>query len=267
MLSIQYLKRYIVYLCLAGSFFITSFSLVGCDTSQTVKGSVFVVNKGDDSHKLSFVNVKVYKDDVFDERVKSMDSMLTKRMDSFNNRIESLTHGILDSLNNDYHQLQVASLEAAPHSVQEENTFRELKELKRERMSEVLSKVSELRGKYHTLQVQSILKRLPKPHRSVKTGAEGEFSTTLETGEKYVFCATSQRDIRESTEYYAWIHEAKVEDGSTGKIMLSNDNLASVGGGALDWEKYQLLSSELPSISGTVAEDIARSTLEKEISP
>jgi hypothetical protein len=242
MLSITYIKKYIVYLCLTASFFALLFSLFGCDSPKTVKGSVFVVTKGDKSYKLSLVNVSIYKHGVFDERVKGMDGILAGRMNSFNNRIESLTHGVLDSLNNDYHQLQMASLEAVPHSIQEENTFRELKELKRERMSEVLSKVSELRGKYHTLQVQSILKRLPKPHRSVKTDAEGEFSTTLETGEKYVFCATSKRDIRGSTEYYAWVHEAKVEDGNTGKTMLSNDNLASVGGGALDWEQYQLIS-------------------------
>lgn len=267
MLSTSYFKQYIFYLCLAGSFLVVSFSIVECDSSKTVKGSVFVVTNGDKTHRLSLVSVNIYKHDVFDNRVKGMESMLAKRMDSFNNRVESLTHGILDSLNNDYHKLQVASLEAAPHSIQEENTFRELKKLKRERMSEVLSKVSELRGKYHTLQVQSILKRLPKPHRSVKTGAEGEFSTTLETGEKYIFCATSQRDMREGIEYYAWIYEAKIQDGSMEKIMLSNDNLASVGGGALDWEKYQLISSEVPSISGTVAEDIAKSTLEKEIFP
>ena len=226
-----------------------------------------MVTKGDESYKLSLVNVKIYKHDVFNEEVRNMDSVLNKRKKSFNNRLKYLTNGVLDSLNNEYHEIQMASIEAAPHSIQEEANFRNIKKLKRKRMREVLGEISNLRGEYHNLQVQSIIKRLSKPHRSVKTDADGKFSTKLETGEKYVFCATSQRDIQEGIEYYSWTHETIIKGNGEEKIMLSNDNLASVEGGVLDWEKYRLISSDLPSISGTVAEDIARSTLEEEIFP
>ena len=267
MLSIAHLSRYLALTCLIISLLISPFYLLGCNSSKSVEGSVFVVTKGDGSYKLSLVNVKIYKHDVFKKEISNIDSVLNKRKNSFNNRLKYLTNGVLDSLNNDYHEIQMASLEAVPHSPQEEANFRNLKEIKRKRMREVLGEISNLRGEYHNLQVKSIMKRLPKPHRSVKTDADGKFSTTLETGEKYVFCATSQRDIPEGIEYYSWTHEMRVKGKGEEEIMLSNDNLAGVGRGALDWGKYRLISSDLPSISGTVAEDIARSTLEEEIFP
>lgn len=245
-----------------------AFSFAGCDRSKSVQGSVFVVTKGEESYRLSLVDVSVYKQSTFKNRASSVDSALAERMDSFNARIERLTRGVLDSLNNEYHELQVASLEAVPLTVEEERTFRDLKALKREEMSEVLGTVTELREKYHALQVRSLQKKLPKPHHSVKTGPDGEFSISLETGESYVFCATSQRDVQGKTEYYAWTHEVSIKGGGARKVMLSNDNLASTRRrGPFDWEKYQLVSSELPSISGTVQEYITRSTLEKDIFP
>jgi len=230
-----HLRRYLALTCLIISLLISPFYLLGCNSSKSVAGSVFVVTKGDESYKLSLVNVKIYKHDVFNEGISNIDSVLNKRKKSFNNRLKYLTNGVLDSLNNEYHEIQMASLEAVPHSTQEEATFRNLKESKRKRMREVLGEISNLRREYYNLQVQSIIERLSKPHRSVKTDADGEFSTTLETGEKYVFCATSQRDIPKGREYYAWTHEVKIDNESPEKIMLSNDNLASVRGGALDW--------------------------------
>lgn len=267
MVSAAYFKKCLAYSCLAGSFLIISLSTVGCDNSESVNGSVFVVTKGNESYKLSLVNVSVYKRDIFDEKISGMESVLSKRNESFNSRIENLTRSVLDSLTEDYMELQTASLEAVPHSIQEENTFRELKEIKRQRMGEVLNQVSHLREKYHTLQVQSILKRPPEPYRSVKTDADGEFSLTLETGEKYVFCATSQRKITGSTEYYAWTHEVEIDNGGQNSVMLSNDNLISDADSTSEWDKYSLISSNIDGISGTIYEDIARSLLEEDIFP
>lgn len=267
MVVVAYFKKYLLYSSLAGSILIFSLLLVGCDSSKEVDGSVFVVTKGNESYMLSLVNVSVYKSDVFDEKFSGMDSILSRRNESYNSRIDSLTSSVLDSLTEDYMELQTASLEAVPHSVQEENTFRELKELKRRRIREVLNKVSNLREKYHTLQVQSILKRPPEPYRSVKTDADGEFSLTLEAGEAYVFCATSQRDITGSTEYYAWTHEVEVDNEGQNSVMLSNDNLLSTGDRTVKWDKYSLLSSDMTNIDGTIYEDIARSILEEDIFP
>lgn len=230
-------------------------------------GSVFVVTKGNESYKLSLVNVSVYRRDVFDEKFSKMDSILSKRSESFNSRIESLTSSVLDSLIENYGELQVTSLKAVPHSIQEENTFRELKELKRRRMREALNKVSYLREKYHTLQVQSILERPPEPYRSVKTDADGEFSLTLEAGEKYVFCATSQRDITGGTEYYAWTHEVEIDNEGQNSVMMSNDNLLGTSDSIIEWDKYSLTSSDMTNIDETIYEDIARSILEEDIFP
>lgn len=267
MICITWNRGYALSWCQVTIVLLAAFSFAGCDRSKSVQGSVFVVTEGEESYRLSLVDVNVYKHSTFKNRPSSVDSALAERTDLFNARIEHLARGVLDSLNNEYHELQVASLEAAPHTVEEEHTFKDLKEMKREEMSEVLKKVTQLREKYHAVQVRSLQKRLPKPHQSVKTGPDGEFSVSLETDESYVFCATSQRDVPGTNEYYAWTHEVSIEGGDLREVMLSNDNLASTEKGPLDWEKYQLVSSELPNIPGTVEEDIARSTLEKDIFP
>ena len=221
-----------------------------------------MVTKSDGTYGLSLVDIKIYKKEDFVSELKDMEEELTERKKLFNRRIKSTVYGVLDSLNNDYHELEMASIKAEPHSFQEERTLKSLKRMKRYRMEEVLGEIIILRDKYHTIQVRSIVERLSKPHRSAKTDEDGDFLISLETGSSYIFCATSRRKVASKTEFYAWTHEVKISNNKMNKIILSNDNLAGMGRGAVDWEKYELLSSDVPSIQGTAVEDITRSMIE-----
>jgi hypothetical protein len=69
---------------------------------------------------------------------------------------------------------------------------------------------------------------LPASEQVAKTDADGRFTMRLDRKRRYALAATSRRQVGDDTETYHWLTWASLDGKASGRIMLSNDNLADV---------------------------------------
>jgi hypothetical protein len=76
--------------------------------------------------------------------------------------------------------------------------------------------------------VEYYLSDLPAGEQVAKTDADGRFSMRLDRNKRYALAAKSSRQIGDETETYRWLTWVSLDGKASGRIMLSNDNLADV---------------------------------------
>jgi hypothetical protein len=97
-----------------------------------------------------------------------------------------------------------------------------------------------LRYVTYLMSSQRLFEHLPPAIAATKTDADGNFSLTVPDRSRIVIGAATSRAVFDKVETYHWLVPA---DEVSGKIMLSNDNLASVN---KPNSIYQWLEVELP---------------------
>ena len=76
--------------------------------------------------------------------------------------------------------------------------------------------------------IEYYLDSLPAAEQVAKTDADGRFTMRLDRKRRFALAATSTRQIGGATETYHWFTWVTLAGNASGRIMLSNDNLADV---------------------------------------
>jgi hypothetical protein len=186
--------------------------LAGSASAEQVTGQVFIVTAGHQTFKLALVPVAIYDAQI----VKGVaDELRGSTVVEANNFIETIDKPVRALKEKAYQQLRSAATEVYGTRYSSTYAFH--------------SKCAALQSdslNYMTYLISSkrLFERMPAPIAGTKTDADGNFEIDMPDRNRAVILAATTRMVFDKTESYHWIIPLA---GTTGKIMLSNDNMAS----------------------------------------
>lgn len=180
--------------------------------AEQVTGQVFIVTAGHQTFKLALVPVAAYDA----QTVKSVEDELRRStVVEANNFIDTIEKPIRDLREKAYKKLRTAATDV--YGTRYTSAY------------SLHSKCSALQTdslNYLTYLISSkrLFERMPAPIAGTKTDADGNFEIDVPDRNRAVILAETTRMVFDKTESYHWIIPLA---GTSGKIMLSNDNMAS----------------------------------------
>jgi hypothetical protein len=224
---------------------------VGCSRPVEVQGSVFIVTQGAGAYPLALVEVDVYAAEDFQTYLDSEMPRLKGFQDSEVERLGGMTDVLLKPLT-DYEALasqrdaaskragKVQSLAQADALLESLNLGRKLRA--QEQFIRVGLETLKAHRKLHPTRLAGfVAQQAPSPLFRVKTDAQGKFALHLEANKAYTFLAQANRTVGDNVERYAWLFsETFATSAQPPTLFLSNDNLAGIGTGPLDWATFAL---------------------------